>query len=1450
MMTSTHVTRHFRDLSDAEIADIEQANLLVDLGWRGATTWDDLLKSSRVLIISEAGAGKTHECRVQHQKLWDAGEAAFLIELAELAKAEWSSFRSIDESGRLAQWKAAQSETATFFLDSIDELKLTQGSFKTALTRLANELAGQMTRVRVIVTSRPVAFDRQVFGQSFPLPSASDVADENTFADTMLGKHGDKSNEAVVPLARTVGLMSLNDEQILGVAATQLVSDPPAFLAAIHARAMRDFARRPQDIVELAAMWNEHHRFGTHREQIDADISIKLRPRAEGKEPADISPARAEDGARRLALAALLTRKLTIRYSSDATAEGQPDTALDPSAVLFDWSDAERQTLLQRALFGFASYGRVRFHHRSVIEVLAAKRIGDLLQQGMPRRAIARLLFATTAQGTPVVRPSMRAVAAWLALDVDWVFDQVRDREPEVLLDLGDPETLSLARRTDALRRYVARYGPGDWQGRHVPRIQVARFADQVLAPTVVALFGLGIENAEVRHLLLGLIAAGRMTSCADIAHAVAIDPAAETIERILAIDALISIADPRVEEIGAAIAAGDPAWPDDLARTATLRLFPDQMSADRLCSILARISETRSTGSGIAWNLPRIIQNSNFDDTALSSLREGLTKLVDASVRFDPAPHCAVTDYPHLVSSLALVCALQLSASTMPLTGAQAITLAVRLEREPRSDDLPSDMLVRALTEATPAMREAVFRADATLVMRLRPDRDPWNLYYEIAVRGGVVPNANDDAWVSRILADINESDDMRAVMLEVAMNRPLAEGIDYRDHIRLLKPVVADSATLTARIDARLQPATNTRELRRMNVCNARRKKKWERRNAKARASWIIFWRKIAQDPDAAFASDEAGNTVWNLWEAMKRSGDSSRESDWNRRMIETQFGKETADRLRLAMMPKWRADNPSLQSERAEGKKNTYLVRWTLGLAAISAEAEDPHWATNLLAGEPERAARYAPLAFNGFPSWLDSLAAAHPEVVGRVLGGELDFDLSGPAIAHGVSFLLQNIAGASPPLARLFVARLVSWLDAQDGKVREGDEPAAAAARLERVIGVVVDFGTGEQISHVSTQAKAALANGIETPFARVWLPVLLKLDPTAGVDVLENGLSTNLPEKSDEAVGWIANLFGDRFNRYSTVNLSAPGFTPDLLLRLVRLAYRYVDRTNDAHHEGSYTPDTRDEAERGRGQILEALLSLKGSDGWAAKLTLAADPLLAHLRDRIGALALETAAIEVDGPAITENEVARIGSTCETAPRIRDQMFDLLTDRIDDLQELLLEDVSPREAWALISDERMMRREIARSLKAAARNAYNVDQEAATADEKETDIRLRSTAADQQAVIELKIGEKDRSARDLRDTLADQLVTKYLAADNCRAGCLMITISSDRHWTHPDTAVSLDFAGLITFLGEEADAIMTRMPGALRLTVCGLDLRARLPTERAGARRSRSEPSIV
>ena len=186
---------------------------------------------------------------------------------------------------------------------------------------------------------------------------------------------------------------------------------------------------------------------------------------------------------------------------------------------------------------------------------------------------------------------------------------------------------------------------------------------------------------------------------------------------------------------------------------------------------------------------------------------------------------------------------------------------------------------------------------------------------------------------------------------------------------------------------------------------------------------------------------------------------------------------------------------------------------------------------------------------------------------------------------------------------------------------------------------------------------------------------------------------------------------------------------------------------------------------------------------------------------------------------------------------ETTPATTEAMFTILCDRLDDIDDLLLEDVSPREAWAGIDDERVIRREIARELRSRSNGAYTVDQEAATADEKETDIRLRVASTGQQAIIELKVGEKPRSASQLLETLREQLLKKYMAPHDCRAGCLLISVATDRTWQHPHTKMVLDLAALIDLLNAECHAIMNEMGGGLKMMAKGLDLRARLPTER-------------
>ena len=264
-------------------------------------------------------------------------------------------------------------------------------------------------------------------------------------------------------------------------------------------------------------------------------------------------------------------------------------------------------------------------------------------------------------------------------------------------------------------------------------------------------------------------------------------------------------------------------------------------------------------------------------------------------------------------------------------------------------------------------------------------------------------------------------------------------------------------------------------------------------------------------------------------------------------------------------------------------------------------------------------------------------------------------------------------------------------------------------------------------------------------------------------------------------------------------------------------------------------ERTVTPTTRDDAEQARNTLLSAVLALTGPEAWAAKMELVVDPLFAHFRDRLALLAKQKAAEEMDKSEMTEDEISLLDDIGEAPPKTRDEMFALMQDRLDDIDDLLLQDVSPREAWANITIEKLMRREIARRLKDTAKGLYTIDQEGATADEKETDIRMRSTSG-QEATIELKVGEQGWSGAVLRRTLRDQLLTKYMAADRCKNGCLMVTVASLRQWQHPDTGARIDLEQLRTLLEEEADQIMQEVGHEFRILVKVLDLRPRLDTE--------------
>ncbi|WP_141400375.1 hypothetical protein [Magnetospirillum sp. 15-1] len=87
-------------------------------------------------------------------------------------------------------------------------------------------------------------------------------------------------------------------------------------------------------------------------------------------------------------------------------------------------------------------------------------------------------------------------------------------------------------------------------------------------------------------------------------------------------------------------------------------------------------------------------------------------------------------------------------------------------------------------------------------------------------------------------------------------------------------------------------------------------------------------------------------------------------------------------------------------------------------------------------------------------------------------------------------------------------------------------------------------------------------------------------------------MLERRLSQLGPTKSGQAVNWFAALFGDHGDLL--IDLKHPEFTPALLLRLIRLAYRYIRPADDINHEGVFTPGPRDDAQSARNTILSVV----------------------------------------------------------------------------------------------------------------------------------------------------------------------------------------------------------------------------------------------------------------
>ena len=133
---------------------------LDEYGFRASMGWVELLEHSRVVLLVEAGSGKSDEMLAQSRRLVREVLSAFFIPLESLEDGFHYSLESIADQNRFDAWKEDGERLAWFFLDAVDELKLTGGKLDRALRQLSRALSGHFDRAGLSFRAAPAIGDR------------------------------------------------------------------------------------------------------------------------------------------------------------------------------------------------------------------------------------------------------------------------------------------------------------------------------------------------------------------------------------------------------------------------------------------------------------------------------------------------------------------------------------------------------------------------------------------------------------------------------------------------------------------------------------------------------------------------------------------------------------------------------------------------------------------------------------------------------------------------------------------------------------------------------------------------------------------------------------------------------------------------------------------------------------------------------------------------------------------------------------------------------------------------------------------------------------------------------------------------------------------------------------------------------------------------------------------
>ncbi|MBL8689402.1 MAG: hypothetical protein JNL04_09890 [Rhodospirillaceae bacterium] len=1402
----------------------------------GEANWDELLKYQRIILLAEAGSGKSRELEARAKKLADGGAFAFRATVQNVAKEGLDVALDANSLARLEEWRNSEA-TAWFFIDSVDEAKLDHIRFVDALRKIGDGLGKGLPRARIVISGRYTSWefraDLQRLKGLLPIAQHTDAghAEPDEVLTKILRSDFQRQPRDEKPEQPLVVLMApLDREQVRLFAEGQGVQQLDDFMNAIDRDNLWHFAKRPLDLGWLVDYWQKNQRFGRFAEMLEA--SVKARLQEENPEHGSRDEIGVERG-----MAALERIAATMVFGRNDRIE-IPDTELVLKAsnafklrdILPDWRPEHLPMLLSRPVFDPASLGQVRLHNDNegvVRGFLAARWLLGRLDGNAARSRVFDLLFGD-ADGTPIVLPSAKETAAWLSAWNDGVAREVIRRDPSLLLTAGDPTSLSTEIRQNTLQATFNELASGVTRYQRLDPEVVRRFSKPDIVRALKAGWTKHGDQPAVRRLILNMIDAGRLLEAANIARKALKGGFTDRTTLVLGIRALGVVGEPTDLK-----ALAKDVLDNAASKTATEIwealdiLWPRYLSVKQLLSLIRVLNAKGEREEHFSWRGKALVQRSG-SRADLKSLLQGLLEMMgekpDDEGEEDTDENIKSIE-TRLRPLLQAASTAFLKQSPRKAVDPIVVDAALRLGGNRISGRRYEDQEFQPLLHAFPERRRiGLWHAVEKLKDHARHLRGGLTNMWQLDFVGWSPGLREED--VPWLLEDARQGDTPLKRRLALSALMPLWRDTGKSDELLAqIQDTAKRNPDLKEYLDAWTKPPELTEDEIEHRKVMDRLTKKREREERKRTKSWHEFIDQLKADPEQLRAPPpnlKPGNVdrrLFYIWELLyaatpERTGYAIDSFG----PLAAVLGPEVTREATAALAKFWRKHKPTLTSSRPATKRNIGSKLDSMSIAGVSLDAKaDPRWAYELTSEEATKAAQLATLELNGFPHWLSQLIEVWPNEVSEVFVRESMDHLAVNPNEHG---FLDKVAYSDAQVAALVAPKLLRYV---------ADQAQIGGEALKKTFDVI-----GRSMPNITVPSEmieialARFSTSASAEDAAQYLAFAMRTNSEAGIETLTSRLDNlSRADQKNLAEHVLPAVFGGRWSR--------TGLNPKLLPfpvleRLVGIAYRTIRREDDIEHDGVYTPGPRDHAEDARSSLFKQLFETPGRETLEALKRIENDADLQIPVDRLRKLAYDRASADAEHDCWPATEAYELEKEFDSAPRTPRDLQLVALSRISEMNDDLHNHrFSQGKTVKRLPREEDMQKWIAWAMERAGGRAYSLEREPHVVDEKEPDIRLQSKATNASLPLEIKVAES-WSLRQLEDALTVQLAGRYLRQRDHRHGVLILVHQEarPRGW-EDENGTMLSFRQVVERLRSIAYRLGAGGADAARVEIAVIDV---------------------